>query len=66
MADKQRTAARKQGERLARTPIGGTQSAQADAMDALSLLKSDHEEVSEMIDEFAEADSESAPLRART
>ena len=54
MANKQTSSAKKAGARLSRTPIGGTDDGQT-ATDALTLLKADHEEVSEMLDDFEAA-----------
>ena len=56
MASNQSTSGKKQGIRSARTPGGGTGKKEADAVDALTLLKSDHEEVAEMIEAYAEAE----------
>jgi hypothetical protein len=54
MANKQTSAEKKEGARLARSPIGGV-AAKSQDVDALTLLKSDHDEVSEMLDAFEDA-----------
>lgn len=54
MATKQTPASNKDASRLARTPVDGAQPAGTE-MDALSLLKSDHGEVSEMLEAYEQA-----------
>jgi hemerythrin superfamily protein len=49
------TGGNNKGERVAQAPSGGEAEA---ATDALTLLKADHEEVSELLEEFEEADDD--------
>ncbi len=56
MAQKHPSSGDTEAARLARTPIGGTGTSESEAVDALSLLKSDHQQVSDMLDQYEDSE----------
>jgi hemerythrin-like domain-containing protein len=52
---KQTSTGKKNSQRVARNPVGETPETEGVDIDALNLLKSDHEEVSAMFEEYEEA-----------